>query len=318
MQSKVQRVVVLGTGGTIAGVAATPEDDLDYVAGQVGVGDLVTAARDIADIAAVVVETEQLAQCDSKDMDFATWRWLALRIASHAARPEVAGVVVTHGTDTLEETAYFLSRVLVVTKPVVLTAAMRPATSAQADGPRNLADAIAVASRSEIAGVVVVIAGEVHAARDVRKAHTHRLAAFTSGERGPMARIEGGHATLLRDAVDVEAQALAIERLPAEDGAWPWVEIVTSDAGADGRAVEALRVAGVDGIVVAATGNGTVHGRLQHALRVAEAHGTAVVRSSRCLDGGIVDGAAAVLASAADLTPVKARIELILSLLAQR
>ena len=228
MQSKAQRVVVLGTGGTIAGVAATPEDDLDYVAGLVGVGDLVTAARgiaDIADIAGVVVETEQLAQRDSKDMDFATWRRLALRIASHAARPEVAGVVVTHGTDTLEETAYFLSRVLAVTKPVVLTAAMRPATSAQADGPRNLADAIAVASRSEITGVVVVIAGEVHAARDVRKAHTHRLAAFTSGERGPMARIEGGHATLLRAVVDAEAQALAIERLPAEDGAWPWVEI---------------------------------------------------------------------------------------------
>jgi L-asparaginase len=95
-------VVVLGTGGTISGSAASPDDNLGYVAGTVGVDALVAAAGP----SGVAVETEQIAQLDSKDMDFATWQRLAQRVAHHAARPEVAGVVVTHGTDTLEETAY--------------------------------------------------------------------------------------------------------------------------------------------------------------------------------------------------------------------
>jgi L-asparaginase len=313
MQRKT-RVVVLGTGGTIAGLAASADDDAAYRSAQVGADALVAGLRVPA---SVDVETETVAQIDSKDMDFATWRALALAVERHLARPDVAGVVVTHGTDTLEETAYFLSRVVATTKPVVLTGAMRPASARHADGPRNLEDAIAVAAEASLTGVIVVFAGEVHAALDVRKAHPRRVDAFTSGEAGPLARIENGRIEVVRDAPVVGA-TIAVDALPADPPAWPWIEIVASAAGVDGRSVSLLTDAGVDGIVVAATGNGTVHHRLETALVEAATRGVAIVRSSRCLDGAIIDAEIGAFPSARALTPVKARIELLLDLLVRR
>ena len=140
-------IVILGTGGTIAGSG----DDVGYTAGQVGVPQLVAAVPALASRA---LEAEQVAQVDSKNMSHAIWQALAQRVAHHLARPEVAGVVITHGTDTLEETAYFLHRVLAPGKPVVLTAAMRPSTSLQADGPQNLLDAVTLAGWSGAGGVL--------------------------------------------------------------------------------------------------------------------------------------------------------------------
>ncbi|MBT9527770.1 MAG: asparaginase, partial [Rhizobacter sp.] len=147
-------IVVLGTGGTIAGTSAVAGDNIGYTAAQIGVSQLVQA---IPALSSVPLECEQVAQIDSKDMGFAIWRTLALRAAHHLARPEVTGVVVTHGTDTLEETAYFLQRVLEPAKPLVMTAAMRPATSPQADGPQNLLDAVRVAGHLGVQGVVAVL-----------------------------------------------------------------------------------------------------------------------------------------------------------------
>jgi L-asparaginase len=315
MQRPAPTVVVLGTGGTISGVAASPDDNIGYVAGSVGVDALVAAAPGPA---GVHVESEQIAQLDSKDMDFATWRRLAERVAHHAARPEVSGVVVTHGTDTLEETAYFLARVVPLDKPVVLTGAMRPASSRQADGPRNLAAAIAVASAAGAgrAGVVVAFAGLLHSARDVRKVHSARPEAFGSGDAGPLASIGSGG--LVERAPWPAVGATGLGLLPEAGAPWPWVEIVTSDAGADGRAVRALLAAGIDGIVVAATGNGSVHRELAAALEEAEAARVPVLRATRCLAGGVAEKADARFASAGELTPVKARIELLLQLLAAR
>ncbi|MEO8836083.1 MAG: asparaginase, partial [Caldimonas sp.] len=292
MQRKAPLVVVLGTGGTIAGRAATPES-LAYASAQIDVADLAaSAAQSGRALGPVRIETEQVAQIDSKDMDFATWRRLALAVERHAARPEVRGIVVTHGTDTLEETAFFLACVVAAAKPVVLTAAMRPATSFEADGPRNLADAIAVAASEtntdDAPGVVVAFAGEIHAARDVRKAHPRRLDAFTSGERGAIGRVVDGRVESLRRAPDV-ARLVDAESLPEDAAAWPWVEIVTSDAGADGRVVDMLVAQGVAGIVVAATGNGSLHRALERALADAVACGVVVRRASRVLDGSIVE-----------------------------
>ena len=314
MMQRKARVVVLGTGGTIAGLAATSDAAAAYRSGQLGVDALVAA---LPVPPGVDIETETVAQIDSKDMDFATWRALALAIVRHLARPEVCGVVVTHGTDTLEETAYFLERVVAARKPVVLTGAMRPASASTADGPRNLEDAIAVAAQAPLAGVVVVFAGEIHSARDVRKAHTRRIDAFTSGEASPLGRIASGRIEIGRDVPEI-GPALGVEALPLDPREWPWVEIVASAAGVDGRSVALLVDAGVDGIVVAATGNGTVHHRLEVALTVAKRRGVVVVRSSRCLDGAIVDAEASAFASAGVLTPVKARIALILDLLASK
>ena len=313
MQRSLATVVVLGTGGTISGTAASPDDNIGYVAGTVGVDVLVAAAPGPS---GVRVESEQIVQLDSKDMDFATWRRLAERVAHHAARPEVNGLVVTHGTDTLEETAYFLARVVALAKPVVMTGAMRPATSREADGPRNLADAIAVAAAAGQAGVVVAFAGALHAAREVRKVHSSRLDAFASGDAGPLAAIDACRVEEGRPWPSEDATGLDL--LPPPGAPWPWVEIVTSDAGADGRAVRALVAAGVDGLVVAATGNGSIHRELAAALEEAAAARIPVLRATRCLAGGVAAKAEARFASAGELTPVKARVELLLQLLAAR
>ena len=142
MQNKTPVVVVLGTGGTIAGTASSSSDNLGYTAAQLSAADLIRA---IPALSAFNLDVEQVAQLDSKDMSFSVWRALALRCAHHLGRAEVEGIVITHGTDTLEETAWLLQRVLAPAKPVVLVAAMRPASSVAADGPQNLLDAVAVA-----------------------------------------------------------------------------------------------------------------------------------------------------------------------------
>lgn len=315
--TETKRVVVLGTGGTIAGTSADEGDNVGYTAAQRGVAQLVAA---VPALAQVLLETEQVAQLDSKDMGYAVWRQLAQRIAQLVARADVAGVVVTHGTDTLEETAWFLQRVLAPVKPIVLTAAMRPATALHSDGPQNLVDAIGIAREPGARGVLAALAGTLHAARDVRKVHPYRIDAFSSGDAGPVGRIEEGRLRRLRDWPESD-EALGVESLPQQGGDWPWVEIVTSGVQADGAAVRALLAAGVRGLVVAATGNGSVHADLESALHAAQQQGVAVLRATRCLDGTIVEAAPAqpdTLPSAGDLTPVKARVELMLRLLRPR
>ncbi|HET7792177.1 MAG TPA: asparaginase [Rhizobacter sp.] len=310
MQKTARVIVVLGTGGTIAGTSAVAGDNVGYTAAQLGVAQLVAA---VPELAQQTLECEQVAQLDSKDMGFAVWRALAVRAAHHLARDEVAGIVVTHGTDTLEETAYLLHRVLAPAKPLVLTAAMRPATSLQADGPQNLLDAVRVAGHAGVQGVLVVANGQLHGAREVRKAHTYRLDAFDSGDAGPLGVIEEGQLRLWRG---VRAEpAVGLQWLPAEEAAWPQVEIVTSHAGASGALVRAACELGVQGLVVAATGNGTLHHALEDALLEAQAQGVTVWRSSRCGNGRVIEGADDALPSAGDLTPVKARVELMLQLL---
>ncbi len=305
-----RRLVIIGTGGTIAGAAASADDNVGYQAGSLPVAAL---AATLPGLQGIAVETEQVAQLDSKDMDFATWRALAGRVTHHLAREEVASVIVTHGTDTLEETAYFLQRVLAPSKPVVLTAAMRPATSRQADGPQNLADAVAVALAPGAAGVVVVLAGKLHSAHDVRKTHPYRLDAFGSGDAGPIGYVEEGRVRSVR--AWPSGEALRLDVLPADAAGWPFVAIVTSVAAADARSVNALVDAGCAGIVVAATGNGAIHHALEAALREAMRKGVAVLRSTRCLDGTIIDPGVDAFDSAGDLTPVKARIALMLRLM---
>jgi L-asparaginase len=310
MQSMQPIVVVLGTGGTIAGTAADAADNVGYRAAQLGADRLVAA---IPALAGQAIEVHQIAQLDSKDMDFATWRLLAEAVHAQLARPEVGGIVITHGTDTLEETAYFLQRVLAPRKPVVLAAAMRPATALLADGPQNLLDAVRVAQAAGARGVVAVLAGAVHGAFDVRKVHTYRLDAFGSGDAGPVARIEEGRVRQHRAWPG--GDALGLGRLPLDAARWARVEIVTSHAGAGGELVLALTASGVRGIVVAGTGNGSLHHALEAALLEAQAAGVSVLRSSRCLNGDVIDAGPNALASAGVLTPVQARIELMLQLL---
>lgn len=308
-----RKIVVLGTGGTIAGQGKDAQDHVGYRSAQLGVEALVAGVFVHQPYQLVA---EQVAQVDSKNMDFAIWRRLAERCAHWCSQPEVSGVLVTHGTDTLEETAYFLHLVLDTDKPVVLTCAMRPATALAPDGPQNLVDALAVAAAPHATGVMVVCAGVAHSARDVRKRHPYRLDAFTSGEAGPIGYVEEGRLRRVRDwpqLADGRAQAAVV--VATREGAWPRVEIVMNHAGADGGIVRALLAHGVDGLVVAGTGNGTVSSGLEQALLDAVAAGVRVVRSTRCAEGVVLPHAGQLFPDSEGLSPVKARVAMLLSLL---
>ena len=303
-----RRVVILATGGTIAGTATNPSDTLGYRAAQLGVDTLISA---VPALAAWPLEAEQVAQLDSKDMGPEVWRALSARVAVHLARPEVAGIVVTHGTDTLEETAWLLQRVFAPVKPVVMAAAMRPATALQADGPQNLLDAVTVAAEPGVRGVLAVLAGRIHGALDVRKVHTHRLDAFGSGDAGPLGAVEAGRVRRFRDWP--AGEPLGPARLDADR--WPRVEIVASHAGASGAVVEALVAQGVDGIVASGTGNGTLHHALEAALLRACDQGIAVRRATRVPCGVVQRPAGSEIEASVASTPQQARVELILELL---
>ncbi len=310
MQSK---IVILGTGGTIAGTAVTATDAVGYAAAQLGVAQLVAA---VPALAQVPIECEQVAQLDSKDMDFATWQRLAQRCAFHLGLADVAAVVVTHGTDTLEETAYFLHRVLAPTKPLVLTAAMRPATSLQADGPQNLLDAVTLARDGRVNGVSVAIAGRAWAGSELRKQHTYRLDAFDAGDMGPLAVIEAGRLRLLR-SIPASADPIGLDLIARDSAAWPRVEIVLNHVGASGALVDALAAQRVDGVVVAGTGNGTLGTALQASLLRAAQAGVRVTRATRCAGGPVLGSDADRLPGAGALSAVQARVELLLQLLAR-
>jgi len=309
MQSTASKIVVLGTGGTLSGTSSDPGDNLGYRAGQIGIVELV--AR-IPALAGMELQTEQVAQIDSKDMGCAVWRRLAARVAHHLERADVAGIVITHGTDTLEETAYLLQRVLAPAKPVVLTGAARPATALLSDGSQNLLDAVRVARHPGARGVVAVLAGQIHSAFDVRKVHTYALDAFGSGDAGPIGVVEEGALKLWRawpEGEPLGPPLLAREKLPR-------VAIVTSHADADGSVVDALRAHGIDGIVVAGTGNGTLHHALEQALLRARADGgVKILRCSRVAGGAVVPTVHDAFESAGSLTPGQARVELLLRLL---
>ena len=310
-------VVVLGTGGTIAGIAERPGDHVGYAAAQIGVEQLLD---DIAPLAELLtgrrLVCEQVSQIDSKDMRWAVWRKLAQRCSDWLADSAVKGIVITHGTDTVEETAWFLQTVLQPLKPVVLTCAMRPATALAPDGPQNLVDAIGVVLDEGTTGVMVVCAGVVHAARRVQKVHPYRLDAFDSGSDGPLGFVEQGRVRWCCTN-PVRSNAFAPIRLATvlKTETEPWVEIVMNHEGADGRLVDALVAAGVQGLVAAGTGNGSLNVAREAALLRAQVAGVMVVRATRCPLGRVVAVSGDLLQDSNGLSPVKARISLMLSLL---
>lgn len=313
---KIQKIVVLGTGGTIAGTATSAADHTGYTAGQLGVQHLLDAVPGLNDaLLGAALVCEQVAQLDSKDMDHATWQALAQRCTHWLAQPDVGGIVITHGTDTLEETAWFLQQVLATSKPVVLTCAMRPATALTPDGPQNLLDALAVVHDPMARGVLAVCAGRIHSARDVQKVHPYRLDAFSSGESGPVGWVEQGRVRWAGPCCASEPHVHASKALALPAADWPWVEVLHSHVAADARQVRALVAAGVTGLVVAGTGNGTVHMSLLSALADAQAQGVAVRLTTRCAEGQIVGQPAALHTAPAGLNAYKARVGLMLDLM---
>ena len=305
--SSFRRLLLLGTGGTIAGVATADPNAAAYRAGALTVERVLAAVPGAAKLGEI--DCEQVCNIDSKDLDPPLWSTLARRVQRWRAEGG-GGCVITHGTDALEETAYALHCLLPPGPPVVLTAAMLPSTALSADGPRNLYDALRVASEPQAAGrgVLCVLHGRVHGARDVSKVHAPRVDAFDSGARGPLGMVDGDGVRFTR--VDPAAVQPPLG-LPQR---WPRVEMLASHAGADGAVVRALlasqRTGALEpplaGLVVAATAGGTVHARLLEALAEAQAAGVVVRVAPRhgAVEGGHDDG----------LNAVKLRVRLLLEL----
>jgi L-asparaginase len=326
IDKNLKKIVVLGTGGTIAGTAAQAADNIGYSAAQVGVVELLAAVPGMAGVLkGHNLVAEQVAQVDSKDMNFAIWTALALRVQQHLAQDDVCGVVITHGTDTLEETAFFLHAVLPAAlqlcKPVVLTCAMRPASALSPDGPQNLLDAVALARTPGACGVMAVCAGVVHGALAVQKVHVYRTDAFSSGDAGPLGFVEEGGLRQVKDwpRTLTHQAAISLEKI-AGVKTWPRVEIVMNYAGGSAAVVDALLqplsgVAPLQGLVVAGTGNGTLHVELAAALQRAEQAGVKVLRASRCGEGRVLPVAGSAFADSHGLSPVKARVALMLDLM---
>jgi L-asparaginase len=311
MATSTPHILLIATGGTIAGRAASAQDNVGYRA-ELGAADLVAA---VPALAGVPLRTVQLAQLDSKDMSHAVWQALVRLLAQELARDDVTGVVITHGTDTLEETAFFLQRVLAPTKPVVMTAAMRPATSLQADGPQNLLDAFTLACAPGARGVVVVLGGQVHAGDEVRKVDSYRLQAFDSDPGGPVALVEEGRVLPLRPWPQGLALGATCCDRPLAD--WPRVAWLTSHAGFDGALVDAAVAAGFHGLVLAGTGNGTLHADLEAAASRAAAEGVVLRLSTRCASGRVVGDSARAVPVSPTQSAAQARVALLLELLAR-
>ncbi len=313
-------IVILATGGTIAG-SAESQTQAGYTSGQVGVEVLIDAVPQLADIASVT--GEQVANVGSQDMSDAIWLTLANRVNDLAARPEVDGIVITHGTDTIEETGFFLNLAARTDKPVVMTAAMRPSTALSADGPLNIYNAVAVAAdpRATGRGVLIVANDDIHGARAVTKSSTTDVQTFTSPERGLIGVSLYGVNQFFRSPYRVhgagsEFSLAGVEALPRVD-----VIYITADVSAD--LIDAAVENGAKGIVTAGVGNGNMTADALEAVKRAVAGGVVVVRSSRVSYGSVgrnveIDDDAIGTVASGDLNPAKARVLLKLALLQTR
>jgi L-asparaginase len=310
-------VVILATGGTIAGSAET-QTQAGYTSGQVGVDILIDAVPQIKDLADVT--GEQIANVGSQDMSDAIWLKLAKRINELAADPEVDGIVITHGTDTIEETGYFLNLAVKTDKPVVMTAAMRPSTALSADGPLNIFNAVAVAADPEAKGrgVMIVANDDIHGARGITKTSTTDVQTFMSPEHGLIGVTLYGVNRFFRypytlHTTESEFSVAEVDALPRVD-----VIYITADVSAD--LIDCAVAKGAKGIVTAGVGNGNMTGPAVEAITRAVTKGVVVVRSSRVPSGSVgrnVEANDDEIGSVAsgELNPAKARVLLKLALL---
>ncbi len=310
------RVRVLATGGTIAGQGASDVEP-GYRSGEVAVGKLIDAVSGLRALADL--KGEQVAQVGSQDMNDALWLTLAARVNALFAADEADGVVITHGTDTVEETGYFLHLVVKSPHPIVLTGAMRPATSLSADGPLNLYNAVAVAADPEARGrgAIVVLNDDLHSARDVTKSSTTDVQTFISPGPGLLGTASYGRIRYFRrptrrHTTDSEFSVDGLARLPR-------VDILYAHAGMPADLVRASVSHGARGIVMAGMGNGNVSGDTAAALAEAANARVVVVRSTRVVSGDVgrnieMDDDALGLVAADQLNPQKSRVLLQLCL----
>jgi L-asparaginase len=317
---RLPNIVVLATGGTIAGAAGS-DVQAGYTSGQVGVEQLLAAVPQAKKLA--TMRGEQISNIGSQDMNDEVWLRLARRVNELAAMKDVDGIVITHGTDTIEETGYFLNLVVKTSKPVVLTAAMRPSTALSADGPLNFFNAVAVAANKEAAGkgVLVVINDWIHGARSLTKTSTTAVQTFLSPLQGLIGTVAYGTAEFYRGPVGKHTTQSEFSL----DGvtSLPRVDIIMAHENMDGVLLNAAAAAGARGVIVAGVGNGNMTASALEALAALAKKGVIAVRSTRVAIGRVgrnveVDDDKLGLIASDELNPQKARVLLRLALIKQR
>ncbi|MFG0904734.1 L-asparaginase 2 [Photobacterium damselae] len=309
-------IKILATGGTIAGAGQSATES-NYTAGKVGVDALIAAVPDMTKIADI--SGEQVVSIGSQDMNDEVWLKLAKRVNELLAQDDVDGIVITHGTDTMEETAYFLDLTVKSKKPVVLVGAMRPSTAMSADGPVNLYNAVVAATDedSKGRGVLVTMNDTIFDARDVTKTNTTSVNTFQSPNFGPLGYIHNSDAKYQcsPERKHTTETVFDVSKLTS----LPKVGIVYNYANASDLPVKALIDAKFDGIVSAGVGNGNLYHTVFDQLEKASKDGIMVVRSSRTPTGSTtldaeIDDAKYGFVASGTLNPQKARILLMLSL----
>ncbi|EJF6993269.1 type II asparaginase [Campylobacter jejuni] len=315
MKKAKSRIAILGTGGTIAGFIDSTIATTGYTAGAIDIDVLIKAVPQIRDLADI--SWEQIVNIDSSNMCDEIWLRLAKKIAKLFAEG-IDGVVITHGTDTMEETAYFLNLTIKSDKPVVLVGAMRPSTAISADGPKNLYNAVALVANKEAKnkGVMVAINDKILSARGVVKTHSLNVDAFSSPDFGDLGYIVDGKVFFYNNVTKAHTKNAPFD--VSKLTSLPKVDILYSYSNdGSGVAAKALFEHGTKGIVVAGSGAGSIHKNQKDVLKELLKKGLKVVVSSR-----VVAGCVAVsdsdeklgFISAEDLNPQKARVLLMLAL----
>lgn len=309
-QAALPNVVILATGGTIAGAGASAVNSATYAAAKVGVEKLIAGLPELSTIANV--KGEQVFQVASESLTNDNLMTLAKRVSALSKQSDVDGIVITHGTDTLEETAYFLTLTVHTAKPIVVVGSMRPGTALSADGALNLYDAVSVAGSKDAVGkgVLVTMNDNIDSGRDVSKSINIKTSAFSS-QWGPLGMVVEGknywfRAPVKRHTMNSEFDIDAISALPN-------VGIAMGYEGVEPTAIEALGKSGVKALVHAGTGNGSVANRIVPYLQKVRADGAIVIRSARVPDGFVLRNAEQPddkydWVVAHDLRPQKARI----------
>jgi L-asparaginase len=307
-------VKILSTGGTISAKYDKKQGGFKAALSGQEIIDAVPRLQAIARI-----EVEEIFRIGSSDVTPEHWVKLLKRVNQLLFDPSIAGIVITHGTDTLEETSYFLDLTVTSQKPVVCTAAMKAATEKDADGPRNVLNAVRVAISPESSGkgVLVVLNGQIHAARNVTKTNSVTIETFQTPEFGQLGVVDyDGQVRFYR--APLRRQTIPL----GDDPKLPQVEIILCYAGADGRVIRGLLTQGtLDGLVIAGTGNGHISEAMEKTLKEVIDKGIPIVMSSRTGSGRIVSYYAGNrrqdkmgIVQADNLNPAKARVLLILAL----
>ena len=310
-------IVILATGGTIAGIAGKASTTVGYTAAAITVEALIKMVPEIEEIANI--SGQQVVQISSQDMSNEIWLALGNKVNDLLSDPDIDGVVITHGTDTMEETAYYLHLVVNSEKPVVVVGAMRPSTAMSADGPNNLYNAVVLAGSTNARrkGVLVVMNDTIYSAREVTKSSTFLTDAFQAPGLGALGYIQSNIAHFYKEPIGLHTvnskfSTTEIKQLPKVDIAYGYANVTRV-------AIDAFTAHGSQGIIYAGTGNGSLTDEITDALTAARRTGIIVIRSSRVGSGlvarnGEVNDDDLDFVVSNTLNPQKARILLLLAL----